>query len=110
MIAPSDPYDRKVYFAQADCGGLIKIGFASDPVRRVKALQQHCPCLLRLLVVAPGGPRLEAELHRKFDRLRVRGEWFRPAPELLRLIEQFKADPDSSLRQRPRHGGQRSEP
>jgi hypothetical protein len=78
---------RPVYFVQAD-GGPIKIGLAANPRRRVADLQTSSPYPLRLVATLPGqGAMGESALHAKFAHLRMHGEWFEPAPELLAYIE-----------------------
>ena len=76
---------RQVYFAQRD--GLIKIGSSANPRQRCRNLGAD------LLVVSPpcrpGTYRLELAIHRTFDYLRVRGEWFRPDVYLLQLMVDF---------------------
>lgn len=77
-----------VYFVDApdDPNGLIKIGYATDVSRRVRAHQIGSPLRLRLLGVLPDvHPDVERRLHRRFDEARVRGEWFRPVDRLRRL-------------------------
>ena len=81
-----------VYFVQAN-DGHIKIGLARDVQKRLASLQTAHAHELVLLVAIEGTFRLEQSLHRKFAHLRLRGEWFRPEPELLELIAQSKADP-----------------
>ena len=77
-----------VYFIRADCPvGYIKIGIANNPKGRLAGMQVHCPYLLRLLATSTGGRKVEKELHRRFHDAHVRGEWFRPTPELLAFIE-----------------------
>jgi len=66
-----------VYFIQAGEGGPIKIGWAVDPRARLNELQVGCPEPLRLLMTLAGDGGLEAQLHRRFARIRPRGEWFR---------------------------------
>lgn len=75
-----------VYFVEARPSGLIKIGSASDPRRRVKELQTGSPEHLRLLAVTTGGELHERDLHARFATDRVRGEWFSPSPSLIALI------------------------
>jgi excisionase family DNA binding protein len=74
-----------VYFLAA-IDGPIKIGFARDVSERLAALQIANPHPLRLLASLPGTVRLERALHRRFAEHRLRGEWFRPAPELLECV------------------------
>lgn len=75
-----------IYFVREPATRTIKIGFAENPFRRFVALQTACPYELTLIGVIPGGRAGEAELHRRFKKYRVRGEWFRDAPELLSAL------------------------
>lgn len=74
-----------VYFIQVGDDGPVKIGRTALSVKaRLSAIQTGCPYELKLIGVvddATGG--LEQELHRKFRRWRMRGEWFRPVPSVL---------------------------
>lgn len=80
---------RKVYFIGTECkeGALVKIGIAYEPTKRLASLQTSWPHPLRILATMPGDATLEKRLHRKFDRVRVRGEWFRITRAMKRLIE-----------------------
>lgn len=78
--------DGVVYFAQLGTGGPIKIGRAVNVEKRLRCMQTSVPEALRLLATSAGGPTEERALHRRFLGHRVRGEWFRPAPELLEFI------------------------
>lgn len=57
--------------------GDVKIGFATDVLRRVKTLQTSHPTKLRILRVLDGGKEDERALHERFSALRQTGEWFR---------------------------------
>lgn len=84
------PEHGYVYFVQVEGDGPIKIGVSTGlPDNRVYSLQCACPYELRLVATFFGGRAAEAGLHRRFKHLRLRGEWFRPAPELLEWIERF---------------------
>jgi len=76
-----------VYFIQDTGTGHIKIGWSKGVEDRLRTLQQANPSELLLLRSVNGGRKEEAGFHRKFQRLRVRGEWFRPTPELLDFIK-----------------------
>jgi hypothetical protein len=77
-----------VYFLQAECNGLIKIGYTlNGPMKRFKSIAYMSPVPLKLLGVIRGLRSVEADLHRDFAHLRDHGEWFQPGPELLNLIE-----------------------
>ena len=70
-----------IYFVQAGYIGPIKIGVAQDVDKRIKDLQvgNH----MALLLIAKIGPFsethaycIEKNLHKKFRKHHVRGEWF----------------------------------
>jgi hypothetical protein len=72
-----------VYMIQAGPFGDIKIGFANDPIARMRQLQTSMPHKLRLVRVFEGTMDDEKELHRKFATARKAGEWFSPSAEML---------------------------
>lgn len=89
----SDPvYDT--YFVQSVGGGLIKIGRAIDPWKRLKHLNTCSPEELRLLAIMDGEDWPEACVHAQFARDRVRGEWFHPSDRLLKFIAKHGVNPD----------------
>jgi hypothetical protein len=81
--------DLTVYFVRADTGE-IKIGIATDPDARLRALQVGSPVKLGLLVTCPGGRPKEAEYHQRFAAHRLHGEWFEPHPDILTEIERLQ--------------------
>lgn len=81
VVAPPVSY---VYFVQA--GDSIKIGVTVDLGARISALQTSTPHKLKLLKAIAGGRPEEIELHKRFDHLRIRGEWFRAEAELVEYI------------------------
>lgn len=84
------PTQGGVYFIAAG-QNRIKIGWARNVRRRLKELQIGSHVRLSLLAAIPGGRQREAELHERFEHLRVRGEWFRADPELTAYIEEEKS-------------------
>lgn len=88
--------DGVVYFIQGTAIPLIKIGIANNVVSRLYSLQSGSPDELRLLTTQPGGGLVEKTLHDRFSHLRVRGEWFRPEPELIEYIESVKHKGDTT--------------
>jgi hypothetical protein len=76
-----------VYFAQSEWHRTIKIGFSTCVPNRLSMLtyQKHTP--VTLLGWVAGGPKVEREMHAKFDEFALGHEWFNPAPELLTFIE-----------------------
>jgi hypothetical protein len=75
-----------VYVIHAQGCGLFKIGWAKDPAKRIRDLQTASPDALELVGSRPGTLRDEADLHRRFRPLRIRGEWFALAPEDVQAI------------------------
>jgi hypothetical protein len=84
-----------VYFAQRRRGGLIKIGWSRSVQYRLRVLKA------KLLGNIPGGRSAEKAVHKEFAHLRARGEWYRPADELMEYIRtQAQNDvPDAEIRQ-----------
>jgi hypothetical protein len=78
---------RVIYFVQSVTGE-IKIGISGDPAARFIVLQAGSPVLLSMLGVMLGDREKEREIHTRFEESRLRGEWFRPDPELLAYIEE----------------------
>lgn len=73
-----------IYFIQDSSTHEIKIGYTGrSATDRVASLQVGNPSGLFLLACHPGGEDEEAELHDRFGRWRVRGEWFEPASEII---------------------------
>lgn len=80
---------QSVYFIQAGpSDGPVKIGVARDPWARMREIQTGNAEDLSMLGVAATDDAyaLEATLHRRFQSARVRGEWFRMVPGLIREI------------------------
>jgi len=76
-----------IYFIQAGETGPIKIGVTcGNPLARMANLQTGCPEQLRLVGCAPGTAQDERDLHERFAKFRVRGEWFTAGPELVEFI------------------------
>lgn len=79
-----------IYFFQGECGGPIKIGYSLSPRQRLKELQTGYPDLLKVLAIIRGTEKDEKEMHERFAKFRLRGEWFRPDAELLAEISALK--------------------
>lgn len=82
-----------VYFVQEGQRGPIKIGFAGwSPRDRLTGLQVGNPRRLRLIGLVEGTGKTERDWHARFESLRIRGEWFRATPDLLRTIGEATID------------------
>lgn len=75
-----------IYFVRS--GDAVKIGYAERPDKRIPSLKTANPNELVVLGVMEGGVGDEKELHRRFSRRRLRGEWFELSNEILVFIEE----------------------
>jgi hypothetical protein len=71
----AEPENKPSLYLMRHTNGLTKIGKSVQPRAREKTLQAEDPRLEMILCVEGQGYR-EKTLHRIFDELRVRGEWF----------------------------------
>jgi hypothetical protein len=83
-----------IYFIFNQDSNAIKIGRAKNLERRIKSLQTSSPAKLELLksISVQGmseAQDLEQSLHRKFEDLRITGEWFRADSILMDYINQL---------------------
>lgn len=77
-----------VYLIRAVTTGLIKIGKATDPARRLSVLQVGSPDRLEVVALIPDPLNLlERRLHMTFAKQRSHGEWYRPCADLEALIK-----------------------
>lgn len=79
---------KKIYFIQESGSGAIKIGWSNSTEARKNALQIGTPHSLTILGEVPGEHSVESKIHKKFDHLRISGEWFKPEKELLDFIDE----------------------
>lgn len=82
------PGPPSVYFARG--GPCIKIGWSTDPSKRVARLATATPERLELLTTTPGTEATERALHAAFRHAHVRREWFRASPWLLAFVDWVK--------------------
>lgn len=76
--------DGVVYFIRFS--GLVKIGWTGDLKQRMGNVPNE-----EILGTVAGTMEDEKRCHAAFAHLRVKGEWFRPEPELLRFIADVAA-------------------
>jgi len=65
--------DKKAYIIKDNNTGLYKIGRSSNPLDREKTLQAEKPTIKLIKIFKDD---VEKELHDKYNKQRVRGEWF----------------------------------
>lgn len=87
----------EVYIVQIGKDGPIKIGRSSLAEKRISALRSELPFDLEVHAVVQGSPSLELALHRLCDSHCIRGEWFHPHPDVLRVVDAAKAGRDALL-------------
>jgi len=80
-----------LYFIEAVDTGFIKIGRSANPEQRLVQLSTGSPNQLVILGKISGGSALEAELHKRFDAQRTKGEWFKISNELRDFIKEATA-------------------
>jgi hypothetical protein len=95
---PFDPGWGYTYFVRN--GEAIKIGHTALPKARMMDLQIASPEPLNILAIVSNTIIKEADAHRKFAHLRIRGEWFRAESELLEFIATVKGAPVPPLPER----------
>lgn len=85
-------------------GEAVKIGFSEKPLRRLGGLQSGHPKPLRLIGAVPASVMEEVAIHKRFDHIRIRGEWFRETPELIdyanKLCAEQRRPPDDGKAER----------
>lgn len=86
----------KVYFVMSDATSHMKIGWTSRLEHRIAELQVSNPFPLRLVGSFPGTRFDEKDVHRKFWKNRVAGEWFLCNGDMLLEIEKMISERSSS--------------
>lgn len=82
-------------------GDAIKIGHSAIPKQRINTLQVAFPEPLEVLAVIPNTIITEYAAHQKFAHLRMSGEWFRAAPDLIEFISKAKAEAKLAAKAHP---------
>lgn len=66
---------------------ICKIGVSDNPQKRLKSIQTGCPYKVNILSHYPElGYDTEKDLHKRFKKYRMQGEWFRIKGEVEKLI------------------------
>lgn len=76
----------RVYFAQPENGGQIKIGTSSNVKMRMQSLSTWVPGGIQLITDIPGGRVRESALKAIFSPWVVKGEWFQSCVEIWSVI------------------------
>lgn len=75
-----------LYVIRQGIDGPVKIGCAADPGTRLLSMQAGNPDNLTLAGVCRGNRGAERMLLAAFRPYRIRGEWFKPTPEVLAFV------------------------
>jgi hypothetical protein len=87
-----------IYFIQAVDGGPIKIGFTDKNIKtRLSIIQVGNPRELQIIGLIDNDVYSEEVLHNQFNKYLIRGEWFEPASEILKFIEDNNSIDKESL-------------
>lgn len=81
-VERKDP-DKFCYIIKNKRNGLYKIGYSSNPLLREQTLQSQEPELESVKIFKNNH---ESELHERYDKQRVRGEWFKLTNVQLKYI------------------------
>ena len=94
--------DGIVYVVGAPKSSVVKIGTTINLATRVSGIQTGNPLLVLARWTCPGNAELETYLHRRFDHIRMQGEWFNfgsmdPVAEVAAGAEHFYRLPSGQL-------------
>jgi Meiotically up-regulated gene 113 len=75
-----------VYIVQGNDAGPCKIGFTTNPERRLKTLRNATFSDLRVVRLLDGDRTTERWLHQRFSHQRINGEWFAYDEDMLTVV------------------------
>lgn len=89
-----------IYFIQCGDFPIVKVGYTHSPciAKRFTSLQTSSPFKLKTLLEVEGWLEQELDLHSRFRKLRIRGEWYRLEGELLEFIQAHPKRPKPKKR------------
>ena len=76
-----------IYLVKNAARNACKIGYSSDPRKRLSSLQTATIDQLELIGTLHGGRELERETHELFAGWHITGEWFTLVPEIVAHFE-----------------------
>ncbi len=76
-----------IYFCRAEGRGPVKIGWSLNIEARLSGLQTSHHSKLTLIAFVPGTRIEEKALHKRFQKQRIKGEWFKVEGALKRYLE-----------------------
>ena len=78
----------------------VKIGYATDPLKRLAQLQTATTDRLDILLTFSGNIEVEKLLHSRLDKFRLGGEWFIANSVVLKTNQSFTCIPTGRLKDR----------
>ncbi len=75
-----------IYFVQSESGP-IKIGYTASVTKRLSQIKGSTVETVTLLGTMDGDRSQEKELHTRFIKYNIKGEWFSPADDILEFIQ-----------------------
>ena len=75
-IAPAKGSGWVYVFRSGGPGAPVKVGFSTDPAKRLRYLATGHPYRIDLVALLPGSRGLERALHARLADFRLEGEWF----------------------------------
>ena len=79
-----------IYAISDEADKVVKIGFSSDPKRRLSQLKTSTVRPLELLLTFKGGCEVERAIHIELKQYRVAGEWFQDCPEVFAVLHRYQ--------------------
>ncbi len=79
-----------IYAIQAGSGGPLKIGYATDPYKRLRQLQTGSSEKLHLIKVVYGNREFEKKIHLELSAFRIHGEWFGVSDDVLAYLDRLR--------------------
>jgi hypothetical protein len=70
-----------------DVGQTYKIGYSTSVSQRVRTFNTAHSKPVKVVAVAPGGRRIECQLHERFKHCRIAREWYGRSPAVLRAFK-----------------------
>lgn len=83
-----------IYWVRAPNPGHIKIGFSTNPTKRLEQLRIGSPVPLELVGLKVGCIEDEQALHKQLQAYRLHGEWFSETVAVLKSVEPMPKSPD----------------
>ncbi len=79
----------RLYIMRATPSGNLKIGITRHVDKRLQHIRSANYEAIELIKSVPATPQRERAVHAAFAGHRIRGEWFRPTPEILEWVKRL---------------------